>query len=538
MDLSPFYKLFENIFNENIEIGTVENSDILFESVFGNDTLLYKKKWLCSFFFIGESDRRLSIFIENELQNSRLKHYSCVLKGKSGNDKNSKNVINFPLFVLYSYSFGFTYNFKRYNFKRHNFPVNRFKNVPQKNVCVIISNIIDSEGRNIFIEELDKKVKIDYAGEYKNNVERIQHPNSSPEFIDFVSKYKVIIAMENSKNNNYITEKILHGFAANTIPVYWGADNIEKYFNKERFINVKSFNNNDINEANDKIMAVLNNDDLFIEMINKPVYVDNFCPLTLNKISKNVKKLLNIKNKQYKKFITFGGPTENYHNSVRRICEEAKNLDYFDEIKGFTEYDLKNNRIFWEKHKNFIENNFRGYGYWIWKSFLIKKTLEGLKHNDILIYCDAGCEINNNGKQRLKEYIDMLNSNKQNHGLISFQLDYKELQYTKKSIFDNFQSNEYEKNMLQCLNGIIIIKKNKHSINIINEWNKNCKKYNLINDEIQNEDKDFVENRHDQSILSILVNKHGSIKLLDETYFHPNWETDGYCYPFWVKRIK
>jgi hypothetical protein len=538
MDLSPFYKLFENIFNENIEIGTVENSDILFESVFGNDTLLYKKKWLYSFFFIGESDRRLSIFIENGLQNSRLKDYSCVLKGKSGNDKNSKNVINFPLFVLYSYSFDFTYNFKRYNFKRHNFPVNRFKNVPQKNVCVIISNIIDSEGRNLFIEELDKKVKIDYAGEYKNNVERIQHPNSSPEFIDFVSKYKVIIAMENSKNNNYITEKILHGFAANTIPVYWGADNVEKYFNKERFINVKSFNNNDINEAIDKIMAVLNNDDLFIEMINKPVYVNNFCPITLNNISTNVKKLLNIKNKQYKKFITFGGPTENYHNSVTRICEEAKNLDYFDEIKGFTEYDLKNNRIFWEKHKNFIENNSRGYGYWVWKPYLIKKALEGLKHNDILIYCDAGCQINNNGKQRLKEYIDMLNSNKQNHGLISFQLEFKELQYTKKSIFDNFQSNEYEKNMLQCLGGIIIIKKNKHSKNIINEWNKNCKKYNLINDEIQNEDKDFVENRNDQSILSVLVNKHGSIKLQDETYFSPNWETDGYCYPFWAKRIK
>jgi hypothetical protein len=98
--------------------------------------------------------------------------------------------------------------------------------------------------------------------------------------------------MENSKNNNYITEKILHGFTANTIPVYWGANNILDYFNEDRFINVKSFNESDIYDAINKIMIVLNNDDKFIEMINKPIYKDNYIPLTLNHISNNIKLLL------------------------------------------------------------------------------------------------------------------------------------------------------------------------------------------------------------------------------------------------------
>ena len=92
--------------------------------------------------------------------------------------------------------------------------------------------------------------------------------------------------------------------------------------------------------------------------------------------------------------------------------------------------------------------------------------------------------------------------------------------------------------MLHCLGGIQIYKKNTHSKNIIKEWKKYCENYYLIDDSINNECKGFIGSRHDQSINSILVNKHGSIKLIDETYFHPNWETSGSCFPFWAKRIK
>lgn len=535
-DLSPFFKLFQNVFNENIEIGTMENSDILFESVFGSGTLLYQKKWLYSFLFIGESDARLHIFLENGLKNVRLKDYTCILKGKSENDDSSCNVINFPLFVLYSYSFNFTYKFIKDNYDKKRFNIEtKITKIPKKNICVIISNPI-SEGRNLFIEELNKKVNIDFAGNYKNNVEKVSHFHCSPGFIDFVSNYKVIISMENSKNDNYITEKILHGFAANTIPVYWGAKNVGDYFNEERFIHVKSFDMIDIQKAIDEIMMVLNNDDVFVDIINKPIYTNNRVPCTLDLISNNIKNLLNLKCKQDKYFITFGGPTENFHCSVRRLCDEAKRLEMFDEIRGFTEMDLKNDKDFWTKHGKFIESHRRGYGYWVWKPFLIQKVLDEIKENDILIYCDAGCQINIQGKRRLMEYIDMLNSNVEDHGVISFQLEFEEFQYTKQAVFDQLQYEE--RNTLQCLSGIQIYKKNTHSKNIIHELKKYCEHYNLIDDSLNIECNGFIENRHDQSVYSILVKKHGSIKLIDETYFLPNWETSGSCFPFWAKRIK
>ena len=33
-----------------------------------------------------------------------------------------------------------------------------------------------------------------------------------------------------------------------------------------------------------------------------------------------------------KVFLTFGGPTQNYHNALHRICNEANNMNFFTHI--------------------------------------------------------------------------------------------------------------------------------------------------------------------------------------------------------------
>lgn len=48
--------------------------------------------------------------------------------------------------------------------------------------------------------------------------------------------YKFSIVIENSKMNNYFTDKIIDCFAVGTIPVYWGADNISDYFEDKGII--------------------------------------------------------------------------------------------------------------------------------------------------------------------------------------------------------------------------------------------------------------------------------------------------------------
>jgi len=235
-------------------------------------------------------------------------------------------------------------------------------------------------------------------------------------------------------------------------------------------------------------------------------------------------------------FVTFGGPTPNYHNAVDRICNEAKSTNWFTEIIGYKDSDLKQDTDFWNKHGKFIESNNRGYGYWIWKSYLIKKSLEKLNDGDILVYADAGCQINKQGEQRFYEYINILDTDPTQYGLISFQMNHlPEEHYTKQIIFNELQCNEEIQQSGQCIGGIHVIKKTSHSVDIINKWVSNMK-YHLINDITINEIPTFIDNRHDQSIYSCIVKKYGSIKIPDETWY-PDWR-DSTLIPILARRWK
>jgi hypothetical protein len=238
-----------------------------------------------------------------------------------------------------------------------------------------------------------------------------------------------------------------------------------------------------------------------------------------------------------KVFLTFGGGTPGYHNRVETLSKQAKELDFFTDIHGYTESNLQRDFEFWNKHAQFIQNCHRGYGYWIWKSYLILKELEKMNNGDILMYIDAGCEINENGKPRLSEYIDLLDQDPNQYGVITFELTHVERKYTKRAIFEHFQASDTIKSTYQYMATVVIVKKTDHSMKLIQEWYETACIYNLVNDCISNEEHpEFSENRHDQSIFSILRKLHGSIVIPDETYF-VDWN-DGNSFPFWAKRTK
>lgn len=242
---------------------------------------------------------------------------------------------------------------------------------------------------------------------------------------------------------------------------------------------------------------------------------------------------------QRKWFITFGGPTSNYHNAVKRICQEASKFDVFDEIIGYTEQDLMSDVSFWGKHQDFIETNAtRGYGCWLWKPYLTKKTLDRMNNNDILVYADAGCVMNIDGKARLLEYFDTLNTN-EHIGNISFQMDHLDKTFTKMDIFQFYDINEptiIETG--QLVGGIFVLRKCQHTEDLINKWYEGCCHYHLVDDsngKLQNYPS-FQATRNDQSIFSILRKKYGTISFSDETWFGMNWTDGGKNYPIWAVR--
>jgi hypothetical protein len=233
--------------------------------------------------------------------------------------------------------------------------------------------------------------------------------------------------------------------------------------------------------------------------------------------------------------ITYGN--NNFDNAKKRLCNEAKNSGWFDTITTYGPEDL--DIEFKHNFKNILNIN-KGGGYWIWKPYIIKKQLDKIKDNDILIYLDAGCSINIHGKERFDNYIDIINKN--DSGCISFQMPHIENVWTTKEIFKyfNVENNSNIVNSGQIVGGIQIIKKNLNSIKLVNLWNQTLYDNPLLFTDHYNINQAsyFKDNRHDQSIFSVIRKMHNIILLNDETWFVPFGNDESLKYPFWAIRKK
>ena len=160
-------------------------------------------------------------------------------------------------------------------------------NIPKKFCCFITR--VEKPERINFFNELSKYKQVDSYGECLNNT-GIYASHNSYEFEKLVSQYKFIITFENCQKNMYITEKILHGYYSLSIPIYWGSKNIHKFYNPKSFINIDDYNHDNVNKAIQQIIKIDNDDKLYLDTVNQPVFnldIDNYFNSIKNKI-KNI----------------------------------------------------------------------------------------------------------------------------------------------------------------------------------------------------------------------------------------------------------
>lgn len=131
----------------------------------------------------------------------------------------------------------------------------------------IVSNGNADESRENFYWLLNKYKRVDSGGRYINNIGKICENK-----YEFQKQYKFSLAFENSKYDGYITEKIIDAFAAGTIPIYWGAEDIIKEFNPKAFINCNDYAS--FSEVVDIIKEIDNNSELFLDMIHEPIFTE------------------------------------------------------------------------------------------------------------------------------------------------------------------------------------------------------------------------------------------------------------------------
>ena len=220
-----------------------------------------------------------------------------------------------------------------------------------------------------------------------------------------------------------------------------------------------------------------------------------------------------------KYLIAFASP--DLQISASRFYDQAKKLNFYDEICIFGIDDL--NLSYKTKILNLIKqkNKLRGYGYWYWKPLIIKQLLKKVKENDIINYVDIGCHINLNGINILKFYIKKLKNSKK--GILGFQYyalknynnkNYEfpiplEHKYTKADLLHYFRVINKKKivHSPQFWSGNIFLLKNRFTINFINKWLKVYDERFDLADDTPSRKKNFdgfVQNQHDQSIFSIL----------------------------------
>ncbi len=219
--------------------------------------------------------------------------------------------------------------------------------------------------------------------------------------------------------------------------------------------------------------------------------------------------------------VAFG--TKDLKKSIKRLRLQAQNSKFYDDIKIFDNKSFDKNMNF-TVEKLIKDKKKRGYGYWIWKPYFILKVLEEIEYGDIINYMDIGCHIIEKNSTRFYEYIDLISDKKK--WLLPFQYKIKDTNLNKNFYYPNREEYKFTKSDLlnyfgflndkliletpQYWAGNFFIKKTDDSIKFIKEWlNIFYERFDLVDDttsKIKNH-KDFIENRHDQSVFSILCKK-------------------------------
>ena len=179
--------IFTRILRKHYDVEISSNPDYIFYSVFGKSHNKYNDKKYIKIQYMGEN-RRPSF---------KDADYSMAFDYLDKQDR----YLRFPIY-LHRYEEALEIKL---------FYLNERPYKPNKKFCACLITNRRGTFRNNFIEELSKYKKIDNGGKYKNNIGKIL-PRDYKVKNAFLKEYKFSIAMENSKRNGYLTEKLLESF--------------------------------------------------------------------------------------------------------------------------------------------------------------------------------------------------------------------------------------------------------------------------------------------------------------------------------------
>lgn len=207
--------------------------------------------------------------------------------------------------------------------------------------------------------------------------------------------------------------------------------------------------------------------------------------------------------------------TIEHQKNQKRLNKSALNFGV-DNVVSYSSKDLEKT-LFYQENKAILTQK-RGAGYWLWKPYIILTYLEKISDNDVLIYSDVGIEI----VKDLSPLVDLCISQ---GGILLFRNhEYLNRNWTKRDCFVLMESDEEKYHNSEQTNASFqIYVKNSWSLNFLKEYLHYCQLGDIITDSPNtlglDNFSDFIDHRHDQSVLSLLVIKHDVKLFRDPSQF-------------------
>jgi hypothetical protein len=217
--------------------------------------------------------------------------------------------------------------------------------------------------------------------------------------------------------------------------------------------------------------------------------------------------------------LSFAAGSEEMHGAGKRLIAQAKDSGLFAKSLLITEDSLFKFNEDGSKLKSFIDSNQRGYGLFAWKSYIFNLAMQGaFGKYDGIFYADAGCELlwNKRSLKYFKELMDLTSV----AGILTFSTPIPEYVYTKKDALDLLNNPEHIYSPQIEATVIFASPHSDCALELVGRWwdisSIDNFKY-LVDSEDEQEMDEFIDHRHDQSILSILLKNYGVISLPEST---------------------
>lgn len=153
-----------------------------------------------------------------------------------------------------------------------------WRNDVARDFCAFIVSNPNNPDRISFFKKLSAVKRVDSLGKIFRNrkpvdVGRDHTVQDAQRNNQIYEQYKFVICFENSYAKGYITEKIVNAIAGGAIPIYIGAPDVGRYFNRNRIIDLADYGSFDAMIK--KILELDSDDSQYRKFIDQPVFASD-----------------------------------------------------------------------------------------------------------------------------------------------------------------------------------------------------------------------------------------------------------------------